>query len=70
LVKRCETSLCFGVVRGEVHEHADAPHALTLLCARRQRPSRRRAAEQRDELAAPHVGPPPPESVYGAFSLP
>jgi hypothetical protein len=23
---------------GEVHEHADAPHALTLLRARRERP--------------------------------
>jgi hypothetical protein len=33
------------------HEHAYAPHALTrLLRARRERP-RRRAAEQRDELA-------------------
>ena len=31
-------------------------HIGTLLCARRQRP-RRRAAEQRDELASPHVLP-------------
>ena len=35
----------------EMHEHADAPHPLGLLRARRQRPRRRRAAEQRDELA-------------------
>ena len=41
------------IVRGRVHEHADAPHPLALLRARRQRP-RRRAAEQRDELAPPH----------------
>ena len=34
-------------------QHADAPHALALLRARRERPRRRRAAEQRDELAAP-----------------
>jgi hypothetical protein len=26
--------------------------------------------EQRDEIAPPHVGPPPPESVYRTFSLP
>ena len=31
------------------HEHADAP-----LRARRERPRRRRAAEQRDEIAALH----------------
>ena len=37
------------------HEHADAPHPLALLRARRERPRRRRAAEQRDELAPPHV---------------
>jgi hypothetical protein len=29
--------------------HADAPHALGLLRTRRERPSDRRAAEQRDE---------------------
>ena len=34
------------------HEHADAPHPLGLLRARRERPRSRRAAEQRDELAA------------------
>jgi hypothetical protein len=33
--------------------HADAPDPLWLLRARRERP-RRRAGEQRDELAAPH----------------
>src|SRR5262249_52177190 len=30
---------------------ARVTHALALLCARRERPSRRRAAEQRDEVA-------------------
>ena len=35
------------------YHHADAPHPLALLRARRKRP-RRRAAEQRDELAAFH----------------
>src|SRR6266567_8216540 len=37
-----------------MHEHADAPHSLGLLRARRERPCNGRAAEQRDELAAPH----------------
>src|SRR3954468_21910082 len=35
-----------------IHEHADAPHPLALLSARRQRPSNRRAAQERDELSA------------------
>src|SRR6516165_8992391 len=34
-------------------EHADAPHPLALLRPRRKRPRRCRAAEKRDELAAP-----------------
>src|SRR5262249_13224346 len=40
------------------------------LGPRCQRPQRRRAAEQRDELAPPHVEPPPPESVHRILSLP
>src|SRR5262249_37163659 len=35
-------------------EHTDAPHPLALLSPRRERPSRRRAAEQRYERAAIH----------------
>src|SRR6516225_6950891 len=35
------------------HEHADAPHAVALLRARRERPCRR-APKQRDELAPFH----------------
>src|SRR5262249_35675791 len=35
------------------HEHADAPHAVALLRARRERP-RRGAAEERDEFARPN----------------
>ena len=35
-------------------KHGDAPHAVWLLRPRRQRPSRRRAAEQRDEVAPFH----------------
>ena len=49
-------ALTFRIVRGCGQEDADAPHPLGLLRARRERP-RRRAAEQRDELAPPHVLP-------------
>ena len=52
LQERPEAGLRFRIVRGQVHEHADAPHPLGLLRPRRERPRRRRAAEQRDELAA------------------
>src|SRR5262249_8661334 len=51
--KRRQADRRFRVVLGPVHEHADAPHALALLRPHRERP-RRRAAEQRDELAAFH----------------
>src|SRR5262249_31527318 len=38
------------------HQHSDAPRSLRrLLRTRRERPRRRRAAEQRDELATLHV---------------
>src|SRR5262245_62287920 len=48
-----ETPLSFRIFCGEVHEDADAAHFLSLLRTRPNRP-RRRAAEQRDELAALH----------------
>ena len=54
LQKRCEADLALRIVRGRIHEHADAPHPLALLRARRERPCGRRAAEQRDELAPLH----------------
>ena len=49
--ERCLANLRFRIIRGKSMEHADAAHALSLLRARRQRPRRRRAAEQADELA-------------------
>ena len=49
-----DAGLTFRIVRGCEVQHADAPHTLALLRARRERP-RRRAAEKRDELAPPHV---------------
>src|SRR5262249_684203 len=49
---RRSAGLKLRVVSGAGHQHADAPHPLRLLRARREGPSRRRTAEQRDELAA------------------
>ena len=48
------SSLSFGIVSCQVHEHADTPHRLPLLRARRERPRHRRTAEQRNEFAPPH----------------
>ena len=41
-----------GSSAASAHEHADAPHALALLRACRERPHGRRAAEKRNELAS------------------
>src|SRR5439155_11617663 len=49
-----EPRLHFRIALRATHQHPDAPHALGLLRARRQRPSRSRAANERDELAALH----------------
>ena len=62
LQERSDAGLRFGIVRGQVREHADAPHSLGLLRPRRERPRRRRTAEQRDELATFHVAPLPVRS--------
>jgi hypothetical protein len=40
------------IVFVERHEHSDAPHSVALLRPCRERP-RRRAAEERDEVAPP-----------------
>src|SRR5262245_8102630 len=53
LQARRDASLSFRIVRGQMHEHADAPHSLALLRARRHW-QRSRTAEQRDELASFH----------------
>src|SRR5262245_3945018 len=52
LPERRNAGLAFGIVCGYGHKNTDPPHAITLLRPRRHRPRRRRAAEQRDELAA------------------
>src|SRR5262245_56803149 len=54
LHKRHDPGLPFRIIRSEVHEHADAPHLLGLLRARRERPRRCRATDERDELAPSH----------------
>ena len=46
-----EADLPFRIVRSQVRKHADTPHPLALLPARRDRPRCRRTAEQRDEVA-------------------
>ena len=51
LPERRNAGLRLRVIAGQVHEHADAPHALALLRRRRARPRNCRAAEERDELA-------------------
>jgi hypothetical protein len=54
LNERRDPSFPDGIVFVARREHADAPHAVALLRARRERPRRRRAAEERGELAAPN----------------
>src|SRR5262249_34545339 len=54
LCERQEAGLSCRIVCRETHEYANAPHALALLRARRERPSGNRTAKQRDELAPPH----------------
>src|SRR5262249_30811718 len=58
---------CGRVVRGCGHEHADAPHPLGLLRAARERPRGYRAADERDEVAAPHsITSSAPQSLWQA----
>src|SRR5262245_1962418 len=61
LLECSDPGLIVRIVRARGQQRADAPHAPALLRPRRERPRRRRAAEQRDELAPPHVEPPLPE---------
>jgi hypothetical protein len=46
LQKRRDAELSFRIVRGQVHKHADPPHAFGLLRARHERPRSGRAAER------------------------
>jgi hypothetical protein len=51
-LERRDIGLSFPVALSIPHQHANAPHPLALLRARRERPRCGRAAEQRDELAS------------------
>jgi hypothetical protein len=53
LLKGRRARLSFRIILRIVHQHADPPHAITLLGTRSKRPHSCRAAEQRDEFAAP-----------------
>ena len=57
LQERRDAGLSFRIVGGEVHEHADAPHPLALLRARRERPGCRRAAERTKKFSPPLILP-------------
>src|SRR5262249_42978855 len=58
-------SLPFRIVRSQAaHQHADAPHALALLRARRERPCGSRAADKRYELASSHGSLSPRSTPY------
>jgi len=52
LQKRVAARSSVRVVWSQRHQHPDAPHPFGLLRARRDRP-RRRASDERDELAPP-----------------
>src|SRR5215475_2561068 len=54
LVERCKSILTFRVVRSPVHEDTNPPRTFWLLRARRERPRRCRAADERDEPAPFH----------------
>jgi hypothetical protein len=52
------TGLSLRIAFSEVHKDRDAPHALALLRARRERPRGRAAAEKCNEFPPPHGGLP------------
>jgi hypothetical protein len=54
LLERRDASLTQWIVRGRVHQHANVAHSISLLRARCKRPSSRRAADKRNEIASPH----------------
>src|SRR5262249_17718659 len=54
LAKRRRAHLSFRVILRIVHQHCYPARPLALLRARRERPCRRRAAKQSDEIATLH----------------
>jgi hypothetical protein len=57
LLERCDPGLIVRIVGARGHQHADAPHAVALLCARREGPRCGRATYKFDEVAPLHVVP-------------
>ena len=55
LLERCDPGLIVSIIGGRGQKHADAPHAVALLGARRERPRYGRATEKSDEVAPLHV---------------
>jgi hypothetical protein len=53
LLECANTGFALAITLGERHYDSNAPHPLGLLRVRHERPRRRRAAEQRYEIAAP-----------------
>src|SRR5262249_16709791 len=54
LLECANTGFAVAITFGERHYDSDAPHAPALLRSRRERPRRRRAADESHELAALH----------------
>jgi hypothetical protein len=50
LLENHDPRLSFRVIR-DSHQHADTPHAIWLLRARRERPRSGGAADERDEIS-------------------
>jgi hypothetical protein len=57
LLERRDPGLIVRIIGSRGQKHADAPHAVALLCARRKRPRYGRATEKSDEVAPLHVAP-------------
>jgi hypothetical protein len=57
----------FWIVRRQMHQHANSPHALALLRARRERPHRHRAAKCGQQFPASYGDWHAPLSVRGCL---
>jgi hypothetical protein len=55
--------LFFRIIGGKIHKHADAPHVLALLRARRKRP-RRYSAKRDNKFSSPHGALKPRTTPY------
>src|SRR5262249_59999719 len=61
--KRRYADLTFAIGLGVVHQYADPPRAVALLCTRAKRPASYTTAEQRDEVASLHCVPTRPNRL-------